>query len=148
MHEENERRILKEILHVLQKLYRHLTQPRTTHIGIRFGGFMATATELVGQSVIATAVPLEADGTTVTPGAVVSGQTWTISDATIATQTINADGTATYTALAAGTATVTVVGSVKDLDGTTSSFTGTGTLTVTAPTGRTASLSVSFGTPA
>jgi len=105
-------------------------------------------TETVGQSVTATAVPLEADGITVTPGAVVSGQVWTIDNAAVATQTANADGTASYLALAAGTATVTVVATVKDADGTTASFTATNTITVTVPTGRTASLQINFGTPA
>lgn len=105
-------------------------------------------TEAIGQSTIATTVPLEADGLTVTPGAVVSAQVYTISDPTIASQTANADGTATYKALAAGTAIVTVAATVTDPDGAVSSFTATNTITVTAATGRSTGLQINFSTPA
>lgn len=106
-------------------------------------------TEAVAQTVILTIVPIEADGVTVTPGAVVSAQTYTVSDPTIATQVLNADGTASYTGVAAGTATISVTATVTDSDGTVGNFTGTTTLTVTgAATGRTAGLQLNFGTPA
>jgi hypothetical protein len=149
--------LLEEILRMLREIKYRLDHPfhpfRTSRIAINFGGSMSEipVTEAVGQSVIATAVPLEADGLTVTPGAVVSAQAWSISDPTIASQTTNADGTATYAALAAGTATVTVSATVTDADGTVGSFTATNTITVTAvtpPTGRTVSLQINFGTPA
>jgi len=112
---------------------------------------MNSGTMLVGQSLAATAVPLEADGVTPTPGAVVSSPTWSVSDPTVATFTQNADGTATLTAIASGTVSVGVAATVTDSDGTAGTFSGSNTLVVSAPppppTGRTASIGVSFGTP-
>jgi hypothetical protein len=49
----------------------------------------------VGQSSTATIVPLEADGA-VTPGAAVTAQTFSITDAGVSV-VVNADGTATIT---------------------------------------------------
>jgi len=139
---------LERLERLVHKIIRELHLKRTFNLGIAFGGTMNTVTENVGQSVIATAVPLEADGTTVTPGAVVSNQVWSVPDSTVVSLVSNSDGTATFTAVAVGTAAVTVTGTVTDQDGTTASFTGTGTITVSAPTGRTSALSVSFGVPA
>lgn len=105
---------------------------------------MSTGTAYVGQSLVATAVPQEADGTTTTPGAVVSGQSWSVSDATVASVTTNTDGTATLKALSAGTVSVGVTAWVTDPGGTATTFTGGGTLIVSAAP-VTASLGVSFG---
>jgi len=144
--------LLEKILHTLRKIEHDLSHSHshTQFIAIKFGDNMASTpvTEAIGQSTIATTVPLEADGVTVTPGAAVSAQVYTISDPTIASQTANADGTATYKALAAGTATVTVAATVTDSDGTVSSFTAANTLTVTPATNRSAGLQISFSTPA
>lgn len=142
--------LLEQILHTLRRIEHDLNRSHTQFIAIKFGDNMAATpvTEAIGQSTIATTVPLEADGLTVTPGAVVSAQVYTISDPTIASQTANADGTATYKALAAGTAIVTVAATVTDPDGAVSSFTATNTITVTAATGRSTGLQINFSTPA
>jgi hypothetical protein len=145
---ENIEFLLRQQTILLREILDRLT-PRTTSIKIQFGDTMAnTVTELVGQSVTATVVPLEADGSTTTPGAVVSAQTWTLAATGVVTLTSNADGSASFVAVAAGTATVDVSATVTDSDGTVGNFTTTGTITVTAPTGRTASIAISFGTPA
>jgi hypothetical protein len=111
---------------------------------------MNSVSMLVGQSVVATAVPLEADGLTQTPSASVSGATWSAPSDLLASKD-NGDGTVTLTAVKAGTASVIVSATVTDADGTTSSFSGTGVVTISeppAPPARTASLGVSFSTPA
>jgi hypothetical protein len=138
--------------HTLYGRWKQRLKPqRTKTLKIRIGESMAPVTLLVGQSVPATAVPLEADGVTPTPGAIVSNPSWSVTDPTIASLTANADGTATLKAIAPGTVRVDVVAAVTDSDGTVSTFSGSNTLTVSAPspppTGRTASLGVSFGTP-
>jgi len=147
---DEEMRVLREILHVLRKLYHHLVpHSRTTQARISFGGNMASTpgTQAVGSTLTATFVPLEADGITVTPGAkLTTNPTWTSSDTTIATVVANADGTATVTGVAAGTVTITGTGGVfTDADGTaTSPLTASNTDTVTVPTGRTVSAQVNF----
>lgn len=105
---------------------------------------MQSGTAFVGQLLVATAVPLEADGTTTTPGAVVSGPIWSVSDANVASVTTNTDGTANLVALTSGTVSVGVTASVTDPGGTATTFTASGTLTVSAPA-TTASLGISFG---
>jgi hypothetical protein len=148
--------LLRESLRLEHEILRHLREDiqRTTQLVTVFGDDTMAATlpgsEVVGQSVIATLVAYEADGITATPGAVVSAQVWdAVSDATIATLTANADGTATFVALAAGTLTGSVSATVTDVDGTVLTLTGSYTLVVTtSPTGRSASLQVSFGIPA
>lgn len=154
MSEHEERHIIhifEEMLHELRLIEHHLrSHPhQSKSIEIKFGGTMPAIpiSEAIGQSTTATAVPMEADGTTPTPGATLSGVTWTVDNPAIVTQTINADNTASYKAVAVGTATVTVSATVKDSDGTTASFTATNTITVTQPTGRTAGLQINFSTP-
>ena len=114
---------------------------------------MNTLALLIGQSSIGTVTPLEADGLTVTPGAVVSNQSWSISDPSLTLAT-NSDGTATVTGVADSAAPVTgsVSATVTDADGTVSSFSATFTVTVTGttppPQARTASIGVAFSQPA
>jgi hypothetical protein len=110
---------------------------------------MADVSENVGQTVTATVVPFEADGTTQTPGAIVSAQVWSIADPTIASQNVNPDGSATYTGLTAGSTTVSVTATVTDSDGTVQNFTAQAGLTVIAVVApdRTASIQIQFGTP-
>jgi hypothetical protein len=105
-------------------------------------------TETVNQSVIATAIPLEADGVTATPGAVLSSVVWTLSNPGVVEQTVNPDNTASFKALTPGTVTVNVTALVTDADGTATTLSATNTITVTAPTERTASLQINFGVPA
>ena len=102
----------------------------------------------VGQSTTATIVPLEADGTTVTPGAVVSAQTFTLTDAGISLVQ-NADGTATITGVGPTTGAVTGSASatVTDTDGTVTSFTQAFDVTVNAAAVHTASIGITFTTP-
>lgn len=144
---------LKNILHIVRRIDRelHPHHSRTTELKIVFGDNTMAATlpgsENVGQSVIATAVAYEADGITPTPGAVVSAQVWTVDNAAIASVTTNSDGTATFVGVAAGTATATCVATVTDTSGASTSFTATNTLVVSAPTGVSAGLQISFGTP-
>ncbi len=111
-------------------------------------GTLNSISETAGQSVVASVIPLEADGTTQTPSATITSQTFSVSDLSIATLTDSADGSATIAAVAAGTATVSVSAVVTDADGTVQTFSATGTVTVAKPTGRTASIAISFGTPA
>lgn len=101
----------------------------------------------VGQSTTVTIVPLEADGVTITPGAVVSAQTFTGGDANISLVT-NADGTATVTALGATTG-ITVTGSctVTQSTGASAPFTNTFTVIVTAPPPGTTSIGFQFSAP-
>jgi len=135
----------------LSGCWKQRPQPqRTTNLKVVIGGTMDSATMLVVQSLAAKAVPLEADGVTPTPGALVSNESWSVSDLTVVTSTLNADGTVTLTAIAPGSVTVGVSATVTDSDGVVGTFSGTNTVTVTAPpppTGRTASLGISFGTP-
>lgn len=102
----------------------------------------------VGQSTVATIVPLEADGTTITPGAVVSAQAFTITDPGLSLVQ-NADGTATITGVAPTTGAVTGTASatVTDSDGTSGPFTQSFQVTVNAPTQHTASIGVQFSAP-
>lgn len=147
--------LLERILETLERIERKLSTPtaRTTRIAIQFGAnTMAfnAVTLLVGQSTIASIVPLEADGVTVTPGAVVSNATISETDPSV-TVTDNADGTVTIAGVAAGTATGTASATVTDADGTVNTFSVSFTTTVNAvtpPTGRTASIAVAFSVPA
>lgn len=124
---------------------------QTESVGVRFTG-ASTMNNLilaVGQSSIGTISPLEADGLTVTPGAVVSAQSFSISDPSL-TSVTNSDGTVTITGVTPSTAPVTgtVSATVTDPDNTVNTFTQTITVTVTgAPTGRTASIVVDFSAP-
>lgn len=103
----------------------------------------------VGQSTTATIVPLEADGVTITPGAVVSSATISVTDPSV-TVVDNADGSVTITGIAAGTASGAASAEVTDEDGTVTELTATFSVTVNAvtppppPTGRTTSIGVSF----
>lgn len=112
---------------------------------------MNSVTLIVGQSTKGTIVPLEADGVTVTPGAVVSAQTFTISDPSL-TAVPNSDGTVTISGVAASTAAVTgtATATVTDADGAVSPFTQSFTVTVNSapPVGLTTAIGVSFSTPA
>jgi hypothetical protein len=140
---------LYRILAILEIIYNSLELPRTTNAVIIFGANMAATpgTQAVGTKLTATFVPIEADGLTVTPGAVLSTQpTWSSSDTSIATVTANADGSAVVVGVAAGTATITGTGGVfTDLDGVaTAPLTASNTDTVTQPTGRTVSAQVNF----
>lgn len=98
----------------------------------------------VGATLTGTIVPLEADGTTITPGAVVSSPSYSVSDTAIATVTTNPDGTATFTGVAPGTVTVSVTALVTDADGVAQNFSTTNTLAVTGASGRTASIQLNF----
>lgn len=112
---------------------------------------MTPATIQVGQVIPATVVPLEADGVTPTPGAVVSEESWSVSDPTIASLVSNADGSASLTGVAAGEVTVSVSATVTDTNGAVSQLSATNTLTVEAapppppPTPLTASIEIAFG---
>jgi hypothetical protein len=109
---------------------------------------MADLTLKVGQSSIATVSPVEADGTTITPGASLSNVVWTISDPSITTA-VNPDNSLSIAAVSptATDVTGTVAATATDSDGTTGAFTATFTVSVSAPTGRTAGLKVSFSPP-
>lgn len=107
---------------------------------------------IVGQSSTGTAVPLQADGVTPTPGAVVSAQVWTLSDPSL-TATTNPDGSVTVAGVAESAAPVsgTLAATVTDPDGTVSELTTSFTVTVGAvppPPVRTVSLGVSWTPPA
>lgn len=126
----------------------------TTRISIQFGENAMNAVKLtVGQKTTGTIVPLEADGVTPTPGAVVSAQSYTISDPSLEAVT-NADGTLTITGIAASTGAVsgTADAIVTDADGAVKQFSQTFTVTVDAvvvpPVGLTTSIGVEFSTPA
>lgn len=136
--------------------HHHNPAGRTASIAVCFGEkHMNTLILLVGQSSTGTVVPLEADGVTQTPGAVVSNQSWSITDPSL-TATTNADGSVTIEGVVANDSPVsgTVNATVTDEDGTVNSFSATFTVSVgTAtppppPTGRTASIGVNFTTPA
>jgi cytoskeletal protein RodZ len=127
---------------------KHTTAVAILFQGEKQMGTLNSISETAGQSVVASVIPLEADGTTQTPSATITSQTFSVSDLSIATLTDSADGSATIAAVAAGTATVSVSAVVTDADGTVQTFSATGTVTVAKPTGRTASIAISFGTPA
>lgn len=142
---------LSKEVHELGLLFRRILYHLTHHTAsaeIRFGGFMANpGTQAVGSTLTATFVPLEADGTTVTPGATLSTPpAYTIDNTTVATLVDNGDGTATITGVSAGSVTVTGTGGVfTDQDGTaTPPLTAQNTDTVTAATGRTVSAQINF----
>ena len=148
-HEREEIRLLREILFELKEINHKLTKllPRETKdIAIVFGGTMTAVagTVAVGSTVVGSIVPLESDGVTVTPGAVVSAQGYAVDNPALASFVVNADGTATFTGLSAGTANVTATATVTDTSGTSNSFTTTNTLVVTAPAGVTASIQLNF----
>ncbi len=147
-------RILKEIERTAQQINLKLPPLRTTQVGFRFtnqsgGSTMAFSVVLTtGQSTVATIVPLEADGTTITPGSVVSAQVFSITDAGISLVT-NADGTATITGVGptAGAVSGTASATDTDVDGQIGNFTQTFTVTVNAPTQHTASIGITFSAP-
>lgn len=145
-------RQLSEISNKIDQLIPELGDA-TDKIVIVFGGNMprTPGTVAAGSTVVASIVPLEADGVTVTPGAVVSNAGYAIDDSTIASFVVNPDGTATFTGLAAGTANVTATATVTDASGIANTFTSSSTaLTVTAvtpPTETTASIQVNFAPP-
>ncbi len=95
-------------------------------------------TATVGQTVPASAAEFDASGN---PVAIAdpSALEWVSSDTTIATVTINSDGTAAYKGIAAGTVTATATDPGNGL-------TGEDTITFVAPVATT--LKVVFGTPA
>lgn len=145
------REILSELQSINEKIDQLLPQPAnpTDKIAIVFGGNMSATpgTVVVGSNVVASIVPLEADGVTVTPGAVVSAQGYAIDNPALATFVVNPDGTATFTGVAPGTANVTATATVTDVGGTGVSFTTTNTLTVTPippPPAVTASIQLNF----
>jgi len=143
----HEVRILKHILREVVAI-RHLLSlfiPRTTQAQVSFGGLMAAApgTQAVGTTLQAVFQPLEADGVTITPGAVLSTPpTWSSSDPSIAT----VDSNGIVTGVAAGTATITgSQGVFTDADSVaTAPLDASNTTTVTQPTGRTVSAQVVF----
>jgi hypothetical protein len=149
----------KEQLRVLENIEKEL-HPRpsqfTHSISIRFTGSktMNTLVLNVGQESTATITPLEADGVTVTPGAVVSQQIYTLSDPSLTIVT-NADGSATITGVAASAGAVsgTAQATVTDADGAVATFSEGFTVTVNGvtppppPTGLTTSIGVTFSTP-
>jgi hypothetical protein len=132
----------------------HHHEHRTTSIAIQFGenNAMNSLSLTVGQESTGTIVPLEVDGVTQTPGAVVSAQEYVISDPSLEATT-NADGSVTILGIAAGTTvTGTASATVTDADGAVAQFTQTFTVTVSAappppPTGLTTSIGVSFTAP-
>jgi hypothetical protein len=129
---------------------RHHKPQRTIQLAIVFEAAMNSVSMTVGQSVVATAVPLEADGITQTPGAVVSNVTLSADPAFLSTFEHD-DGTVTLTAmLGPGTATVTASATVTDADGTVTTLSATGTVVISAPAppARTVSLGISFSEPA
>jgi len=149
---ERNDRISERILHLLEQ---RLPHPRTRSIQIQFqGDFMSlnAITLNVGQSTIASIIPLEADGTTQTPGASLHDQSYSISDPGI-TVTPNGDGTATIagTAATSGAITGTATATVIDSDGTSNAFSAQFTVQVNGttppPTDRTAGIAVSFTDP-
>jgi hypothetical protein len=132
----------------------HHHEHRTASIAIQFGenNAMNSLSLTVGQESTGTIVPLEVDGVTQTPGAVVSAQEYVISDPSLEATT-NADGSVTILGIAAGsTVSGTASATVTDADGAVAQFTQTFTVTVSAavvtpPTGLTTSIGVSFTAP-
>lgn len=152
---EHVEKAVERIEEEFEHLFHHHHPRRTTSIAIiSFGDTtMNDITLLVGQSTIGTIVPLEADGVTQTPGAVASAQAFSIPPDPSFGAVDNGDGTLTITGNAPSAATVTgtATATVTDADGTVNSFTQPFTITVngvTPPTERTASIGVSFSTPA
>lgn len=153
----NEAKVLGRILEAEERIEHALERiehpHRTSSIAIQFGDStmsLNTVTLNVGQSTIATIVPLEADGTTQTPGAVVSSPIISATDPAV-TVTDNADGTVTIAGVAASTVSGTASATVTDADGTVNTFSANFTVIVNAvapPTERTAAIAVSFSTPA
>ena len=146
----HEERLLTDILHELRhisgQLGKLIPHHRTTTAAIAFGGHMAATpgTQAVGTTLQAVFQPLEADGTTITPGAVLStAPTWSSDNTAVAT----VDSNGLVTGVSAGTANITGTGGVfTDADGVaTSPLTALrNSDTVTQPTGRTVSAQVSF----
>ncbi len=138
-------------IRILRRLEACLCKPQTPHtalivIAFKENFMAATAGSIaVGGVLTGVIVPLEADGVTETPGAVVSAQSWSVDNSAIVTLAQNADGTATFTGVATGDATVTASATVTDADGTVSNFSATNTITVTGEaTGRTAGIQINF----
>ncbi len=162
-HEETER-LLRELLNasreeirLLRHILKHISPPKRTQsielifstvhaLHLTVGGSMAAVpgTVAVGGTLTGTIVPLEADGITQTPSAVVSGQSYTVDNTSVVSVVTNADGSATFTGVSAGSATVTATATVTDSDGTVGNFTTTNSITVTQPTEHTASIQLNF----
>jgi hypothetical protein len=143
------------LIEFLLRLFRRWKRQRTLRLRIEFRAesqiLMSPASIQVGQSIVASAIPFEADGVTQTPGAVVSSQSWSVSPSTsVVEQTINADGTATYTGAGPGTAVVYFSGTVTDTNGAVSTLSSSATITVAAPAPPvplTASVNIGFSAP-
>lgn len=138
----------QEILHILRRIARRETPPnthRTTQARIAFGDNMAAVpgTQAVGTTLQAVFQPIEADGVTITPGAVLTTPpTWSSDNAAVAT--VDANGV--VTGVSAGTANITGTDGVfTDADGVaTAPLTASNSDSVTQPTGRTVSAQISF----
>ena len=139
-------KLLKRILRVLGRIEKRLPPlHRTLTAQVSFGGLMAATpgTQAVGSTLQAVFQPLEADGVTITPGAVLSTQpVWSSDNEAVAT----VDGNGVVTGVSAGTANITGTGGVfTDQDGTaTAPLTASNSDTITQPTFRTVSAQVSF----
>ena len=149
---EELRHVIHELHVISKKIDQLLPEPADTvdRIAIVFGGSMPATpgTVAVGSTVVASIVPLEADGVTVTPGAVLSAQGYTVDNPSVASFVTNPDGTATFTGVSSGTATVTATATVTDLSGIANGFTATNTLVVTGPsTGVSAGIQINFAAP-
>jgi hypothetical protein len=143
-------KLLRSIEHYLFEIWKILRpkhNPNTTGAAIAFGGSMTSTpgTLAVGTTITATFVPIEADGITQTPGAVLTTPpVYTIDNPAIATIVDNGNGTAAITGVASGTVNVTATGGVfTDSDGTVSAPL-TATNTATVPTGRTVTAQINF----
>jgi len=150
-------RLLEEILHELRSIRRELAPKHFTQsIAIVFSGdfIMNTLTLNVGQSSIGTITPLAADG--VTPsGGTVSAASFSLPVDPSITAVDNSDGTITITGIAVSVATVSGIASctISDPDGAVSTFSQSFTVTVVGvtpppPSATTASIGISFTTPA
>jgi hypothetical protein len=120
---------------------------RTTNLVIHFGGimeFVDSITLSVDGTNDAVGLPVESDGVTVTPNAVVSDQVWDSQANNIITLVTNPDGSCTVTAVGEGNAQLSLTATVTDKDGTVQTFTTVGVVKVTVPTGRTAGLVINF----
>lgn len=149
----------REILHVEEKILHELhelSHHRTASISLHFTGAsqMNSLSLTVGQSSIGTITPLLADGVTPSGGAV-SAASFSLPPDPSITAVDNNDGTITITGIAVSAAPVsgTASATVTDVDGAVSTFTTSFTIIVAAstappPVATTASIAVSFSTPA
>ncbi len=141
-------------LEIQQQINNKLPPLRTTTTFVKFTTGDTTMPSIdavklkIGQSSTGTINPGEGGTTVITPGAVVSAQTATITDAGISL-VMNADGTFTVTGLGAtaGPVTGSQSSTVTDVDGTVTNFTNPFTVEVEAPPARTTTTFVSFSDP-